>query len=153
MSKATMTTDTDRSISFHRCQLQIGGTGERQAGPGRLLGHLVRALANVVSGRVPAQRTRIESLLDGGFHNLKVRRNIEVAWRKQTVVPDVKDFFINIFAVRILRLFEKHLGKYRIADRLKGFRNQRRANCFRWIAAANGERQASPTTGDRRIWY
>src|SRR2546426_6480129 len=95
---------------------------------------------------------KIETLKQRRLHHLEVRRDVEIARRVKAVVPDVEDLPVAVVAARIVGLFHGDLRQDRVAHRLKGQRDQRRADGPGRIAASEGDHAPPPAhrNGRRR---
>src|SRR5678815_2552248 len=98
-----------------------------------------------LSGRVvrPHQLVKIE-LRERGFHYLEIRRDVEVARRIQTVMPDVHDLAVAVDAGRIVGALDRNVRKNGIAHLVESRGNQGRADRAGWVAAAEGQHTAAP---------
>ena len=55
-------------------------------------------------------------MLDCWLDDLKVRRDVEIPWGEEAVVPDVEGFYVTLPACRILRVSENNFRQNRVAN-------------------------------------
>jgi hypothetical protein len=87
----------------------------------------------------PMQRRVVESVDDGGFDDLEIGRDVEIARHVERGVADMQDF-----AARFPAGSARDLGQNWIAHRVERLRDQRRADDLGGIAGAERDHPTSP---------
>ena len=99
---------------------------------------------------VSVQSRVVKTLGKGGLDDLKIGRDVEVAWREQAVVANTQDLFDTGRAIRSFcgSLFDDRQDG--VVDGLERLSDQGRANRACGIAAAELDETSAPTQRNRR---